>query len=177
MQLANTRIRFEENDKRLKLTLPVKRSPFYVWLYTALVLVWAAMTVWVIIQAFDIPQRDIPTSSKVVLFLVWFIWIAFWVWLGRRIWRWWQFNVADREILFINKEELVVRRPVSILGLTDAYDMQYVEPFGYDEQFNGVAFKYGSRFVLCGLGLTRPEADSLITLLNRRFFPDDDDED
>lgn len=85
--------------------------------------------------------------------------------------------MADREILFINREELVVRRPVSILGLTDAYDMQYVEPFGYDEQFNGMAFKYGSRFVLVGLGLTRPEADSLMTLLNRRFFPDDDDED
>ena len=88
MQIANTRIAFEENDKRLKITLPVQRSPFYVWLYTALVLIWAAMTVWVIIQAFDIPQRDIPTSSKVVLFLVWIIWMAFWVWLGRRIWRW-----------------------------------------------------------------------------------------
>jgi len=177
MQLANTRVVFEENDKRLKITLPIKRSPLYVGLYTALLAIWATMTVWVIIQAFDIPQRDISLTSKIVLFIVWIIWMIIWVYLGRRIWRWWQFNVADREILFINKEELIVRRPVSILGLTDVYDMSYVEPFAYDEQINGVTFKYGSRFVLCGLGLNHVEAQSLISLLNRRFFPNFDDED
>ncbi|MBK9052924.1 MAG: hypothetical protein IPL78_19015 [Chloroflexi bacterium] len=176
MQLAHTRIVFEENDQRLKITLPLKRTPLYVGLYTVLLTIWAAMTVWVIIQAIDIPQRNITLTSKIVLFIVWLIWMIIWIYLGRRIWRWWQFNVADREILFINKEELMVRRPVSILGLTDVYDMNYVEPFAYDDQLQGLAFKYGSRFVLCGLGLTQAEAHSLIALLNRRFFPHFDDE-
>lgn len=179
MQLAHTRIEFTENEQRLKITLPVQRSQLYVGLYTVLLLVWVAMTAWVVIQAFDIPGRDISSTSKFVLFVIWFLWMAFWLWIGRRLWRWWQFNVADREILFINKEELIVRRPVSILGLTDAYDMRYVEPFVFDETVHGVAFKYGSRFVLVGLGLTEPEAQTLIAMLNRRFFPQamDDDED
>ena len=179
MQLAHTRIVFEENDRRLKIVLPVQRSRLYVGLYTFLLLVWVAMTVWVIIQAFDIPNRDISTTSKFALYLIWFIWMYFWFWVGRRIWRWWQFNSADREILFINQEELIVRRPISILGLTDVYDMSFVEPFAYDETYHGVTFKYGSRFVLCGLGLTDAEAHMLISLLNRRFFPhaaDDDEE-
>ena len=52
-----------------------------------------------------------------------------WLWFGRRfIWRWWQYHMANREILFINKEVLIVRRPVSILGLTDAYDMNHLSP-------------------------------------------------
>ncbi|MCL4868541.1 MAG: hypothetical protein KJ063_06225 [Anaerolineae bacterium] len=177
MHLANTRITFEENENRLKIILPVKRSPFYVGLYTALLLIWAAATIWVIIQAFDIPQRDIPLTSKITLFFIWAVWMAVWLWLGRRIWRWWQFNIADREILFLNKEELIVRRPVSILGLTDVYDLKHVEPFVYDEKFNSLAFKYGSRFVLCGLGLTLTETQALISWLNRRFFPELDDED
>ena len=178
MQLAHTRIDFTENEQRLKITLPVQRSQLYVGLYTLMLLVWLAMTTWVVIQAFDIPSRSISATSKFVLFVIWFLWMAFWLWIGRRIWRWWQFNVADREILFINKEEVIIRRPVSILGLTDAYDMSYVEPFAYDEGYRGVAFKYGSRFVLFGLGLTEPEAHMLISLLNRRFFPHaDDDED
>ncbi len=178
MQLAHTRIVFEENDRRLKIVLPVQRSRLYVGLYSFLLLVWVATTVWVIIQAFDIPNRDISATSKFVLFLIWFLWMVFWFWIGRRLWRWWQFNIADREILFINKEELMVRRPVSILGLTDAYDMSYVEPFAYDAVYHGVTFKYGSRFVLCGLGLTQPEAQTLISMLNHRFFPQaDDDED
>lgn len=153
MQLAHTRIVFTENDQRLKITLPVQRNRLYIGLYTLLLLVWVAMTVWVIIQAFDIPQRAISGTSKVVLYGVWLIWMYFWIWLGRRIWRWWQFNIADREILFINKEELMIRRPVSILGLTDAYDMKYVEPLAYDEQYGGLAFKYGAPFCSLWVGV------------------------
>ena len=73
-------------------------------------------------------------------------------------------------MLFLDGQTLIVRRPLSLAGVTDAYDMRHVSPFYYQEKHEAIAFDYGSRGGLFGTGLARPEAEALIGVLNGRYF-------
>jgi hypothetical protein len=89
-----------------------------------------------------------------------------------RFLRWhWGYHTASREILFINKQQLILRRPVSILGPTDAYDMEHVNPFYNDEKTASPAFRYGSHEVLFGQALSESAARQLVKTLNKLYFP------
>jgi hypothetical protein len=91
--------------------------------------------------------------------------------------RWhWGYHTAGREILFLNKQRLILRRPVSIFGPTDAYDMAHVTPFYYDEAAASPAFKYGSHRVLFGQALPAIPAQQLVQTLNHLYFPDHEQE-
>jgi hypothetical protein len=143
-------------------------------LYTLIFLTWLVLTILglrEIIQVFtenpDLPRRFIWLLSCMLIF-GWIVWIFFGY---RYIWRWWQYHLARREILFINREILIVRRPVSILGLTDAYDMGHVSPLFYSDKHSAVGFDYGSRTILVGANLPKQDADWLIVRLNDRYFP------
>lgn len=172
-------VTFEETAERLKVVLPVRRQWPYLLIYSVLMLVWLGVTVWMLVLLFDTSRGEMPTAFLVVWAIILLVWAYLWYRLGRFVWRWWQYFAADREILFVNSTTLIVRRPFSMLGVTDAYAMEHVSPFYYSDKHQSVAFDYGSRGGLFGHGLAQPAARELIAALNRRFFPhavDDEDE-
>ncbi len=168
---------FAETDERLKVTIPLQRNWLLFGLFTISVVVWVVMAIIVLVYIFRnvLPDRERYTFVLTVMLIVW---LVLWYYIGRSVWKQWQYYTANREILFINKDVLIVRRPVSILGITDAYDMQYVTPFYFDEKHNCLAFNYGSQRIYFAQTLAESSARSLIRYLNGRFFPHfDDDED
>lgn len=74
---------------------------------------------------------------------------------------------------------MVIRRPVSMWGITTAYDRAHIRPFYFHPERQTPTFDYGSLYVPFAAALARSEADALIQFLNGRYFPnlDDDDED
>lgn len=165
---------FEENSERLKIILPVKRNWILFGIYTIVLLVSTAMMVWGLRftsrMAFSGERFAIVfTIMLLLLLLLLFYFLRF-------VWRQWSFYAASREILFINNQMLIVRRPVSIFGPTDAYDMQYVRPLAYSEKHRGVSFHYGSQPRLFALGLPQNQVVELISYVNGRFFPNVDDD-
>ncbi len=182
--LDQTRISFDERPEHLKVTIPVRRN-WFSWLllvvYSGLLVIWIGGLVlgiqglW---RNFEVNPDNPGFAVRWAILVV--AGLVIWLWFGRRtVWRWWQYYVAGREILFINKDLLIVRRPVSILGLTDAYDMHHVSPLYFHDKHQCLAFDYGSRGILLAPGLSRRESDWLAIKLNDRYFPgwnsDDDD--
>lgn len=173
-----TDVHFEQTPERLKIVLPVKHNIPLAILYTVLVVIWLAMMIAGVIYTIQIAFSGeryafVFTVMLVVLLLVFYR-------FGRYLLRQWAHLVAPREILFINKETLILRRPISIFGNTDAYAMNHVTPFYMSEKPAGPAFDYGYRHCYFGEGLAPQTAAELIGYLNRRFFPNydaDDDED
>jgi hypothetical protein len=115
-------------------------------------------------------------SSSFVLTVILLIWLLIWFWFGRFLWTRWQYHAANRELLFIEPEQFIIRRPVSVLGLTWVYDIGHIERMYYSEQHRCPAFDYAYQHVYFGRSLARDQAEDLITQLNRRYFPVDDEE-
>lgn len=183
MRLKGTRITLEESAERLKITLPVKRNQLAIAIYTVLALVWFGGLILFIYLLFNPPTPrgvgDLPPSLGITWFIGVLLWLYVWVrYMGRMIMRWWQYYLADREILFIDDKTLILRRPVSILGLTDAYDRQYVSPFMLDGTHNSLTFRYGNvQHILFGGTLSAEEQRTLQTYINDRYFPHHDEDD
>jgi hypothetical protein len=161
-------VHFEQTPERLKIVMPAARKWPYLILYTLLAVAWLVMIVGgliftVRILAAGASYRFVFAAINLVLL---FILYRF----GRFLLRQWATYLSNREVLFVNQEELIVRRPVSILGNTDAYDMQHVSPFYASEQPAALAFDYGYRHVYVGEGLTPNARDSLRRFLNEVFF-------
>ena len=170
-------IEFEENNERLKITLPVKRNWILFGIYSIVMLVCLGLMVSGLMYTARIAFSGERFAIVFTIMLLLLLAILFY--FMRFVWHQWQFYASPREILFINKEMLIVRRPVSILGITDAYDMQYVKPMVYDPKYRGVSFQYGSQPRLFALGLAESQVAEMVAYVNGRFFPayDDDDED
>ncbi len=164
-------VTFEETPERLKVVLPVRRQWPYLLVYSGLLLTWLGATVWMLVLLFGVSRGEMSVSFLIVWVIILLIWAYLWYRLGSFVWRWWQYFAAAREILFVSPAMLVVRRPLSLLGVTDAYAMEHVSPFYYSEKYRAVAFDYGSRGGLFAQGLELPAAQELILVLNRRFFP------
>ena len=162
------RITFEEKPEWLKVTLPERRNWLSFSIFSVALLGWVGMLGWIVY--FLATERAI----HIVLFLLLLGWLGIWLWFGRFLWTRWQYYAADREILFINAEQLIVRRPVSILGITDNYDMRYVSPFYFSDKHNCPAFDYAFQHVYFGHHLTADEVQQLIAKLNALYFPDDE---
>ncbi len=173
-------VSFDESAERLKVILPLRRQWPFLATYSAIMLTWVIVTVWMLVRLFQTSRGQMSLFYVIVWALILLVWAYLWYRLGRFVWRWWQYYAADREILFINRELLIIRRPLSLLGVTDSYAMEHVSPFYYSEKHEAIAFDYGSRGGLFGQALTLDSAQRLIAALNRRFFPhalDGDDED
>lgn len=170
-------IEFEENDERLKIVLPVRRNWILFGIYSVVLLVCLALMVSGL--AFTARMAFSGARFAIVFTIMLLLLLLILFYFMRFVWHQWQYYAAPREILFINKEMLIVRRPVSILGITDAYDMQYVQPFRYDPKYRGVSFHYGSQPRLFALGLAEAQVVEMVDFVNGRFFPayDDDDDD
>jgi hypothetical protein len=160
-------VEMKESPQWLKIVLPVRRSSSLLVLFTACLLVWVVMLAGVIAAIF----RE---QYGFVLNVMLFVWLLLWLWLGRILWRRWQYYAANRELLFINEEQLIVRRPVSVLGSTDVYDFKHVSPLYYSEKHQCPAFDYAFQHVYFGQSLAADAASQLIDALNNRYFPDRD---
>jgi hypothetical protein len=168
--LAAGSLLYEVSPERLKVTIPLKVNWILFTLHSLGLAVWLVM-VWLVITYLF---RGL--SNSFVLTVLILLWLAFWLWFGRFLWNRWQFFAANREILFIDKEQLIVRRPMSIFGITNAYDMKYVSPFYYSDKHNCVAFDYAYAHVYFGHSLDETAAKAFIADLNRRYFPEEEDE-
>jgi len=165
MSVQMDRVELQDGDERLKVVLPVERNWLLYGLFSVSLLIWIAMIVGVL-------GAMLREQFGFLLNIMLLVWLAIWVWFGRVLWRRWQYFAADREILFINEQQLLVRRPVSILGTTDVYDMRHVSPFYFSEKHHCPAFDYAYQHVYFGQSLTSDLAKGLITDLNQRYFPD-----
>ncbi|MEJ2747541.1 MAG: hypothetical protein P8183_06490 [Anaerolineae bacterium] len=168
-------IQLEETPQRLKISWPLQR-PWLLFIFLSVALVvWLVMLVGMLIYL----GRDVMGAGERFTFVfsvMLIVWLLVWLWLGRILAKRWQYFAANREIMFINQTQLIIRRPVSLLGITDAYDMQHVSPFYLSEKYNCPVFDYGYQHVYFGQSLPPEEMTRLIELLNGRFFPDGDDD-
>ena len=167
-------VTLEENAERLKIVVPLKRKWVYLTIYTILLLTWVAMVVYGLVFTWQMAFSGARFAFAFTALLLLFLFVLYR--LGRTIWRQWQYYVAGREILFLFEDHLVIRRPVSLLGITTAYDRQFIRPFYYDDSQHSPAFEYGNLYILFGVGLPRAEAEELVQFLNGRYFPDVDEE-
>jgi len=169
-------VHFEQKPERLKIVLPLKRNWPFLIVYTILVITWLVMMVWGLIFIVQVALSRERYGFVFILMLLIGLLI---MWrFGRFLWRQWSSYASDREILFINPEVLIVRRPVSIWGNTDAYDMKHVRPFYESAKPPALAFDYGSHHIYTGEALTAEARESLRRFLNAQYFPgrDEDDE-
>ncbi|MEM7115644.1 MAG: hypothetical protein AAF614_24595 [Chloroflexota bacterium] len=170
-------VHFEQTPERLKIVLPVKRRWFLMALYTLLVLIWLVMLAWGII--FTIQDAALSGERYAFVFTTMLLILLYILYrLGRRaVWGPWQGLMANREILFINKDQFIIRRPLSLLGTTDFYALEHIGHFFFLDEHDCPAFSYGQFRTEFGHGLDRAAADSLINFLNDRYIPERDDDD
>lgn len=165
------RVQFGIVDERLKVVMPLYRQWPFLVTYTVLLLAWIGATGWMLALLFGADTTDLTTQFMIVWIVILLIWAYIWYRLGRMVWRWWQYYAATREVLFVDDDILIIRRPLSLLGVTDAFDMDHVSPFYYSDKHTAIAFDYGSRGGLFATGVARAEAEQLIAYLNDRYFP------
>lgn len=170
-------VHFEQSPERLKIVLPVRRNWFLIILYTILVLIWLVMLAWGIL--FTIQDAALSGERYAFVFTTMLLILLYVLYrLGRRtVWRPWQGLMATREILFINKEQFIIRRPLSLLGTTDFYALEHIGHFFYLDEQRSPAFSYGQFRTEFGQGLDPTAADQLIAFLNDRYIPERDDDD
>ncbi len=160
----------EDGDERLKVVIPFGIHWPALLLHTLAVMTWLGMLIAVLVYLIR------GLSSSFVLTVILIIWLLVWLWFGRFLWSRWQYNAASREVLFIEPEQIIVRRPVSILGLTWTYDMNHVSRLYYSDQHSCPAFDYAYLHVYFGRSLGEAQARRLIDEVNRRYFPDEPEE-
>ncbi len=168
--LADHQVLFDENPDRVKITIPLKVNWVVFGAHALALAVWLVMVGLVVVYLFR------GLSNSLVLTALILLWMLIWLWFGRFLFNRWQYYAANREILFIDEEQLIVRRPLSILGITNVYDINYVSAFYYSEKHNCVAFDYAYAHVFFGHSLDETAARAFITEINGRYFPDEDDE-
>lgn len=177
MRLGDGRITLEEQENWQKVVMPAEKKPPLFILYTILMLIWLIMFGFMVVGLFSPFGGEAAPIFQFVWRALLVLWLGIWIWFARKwLWRYWQYYAANRELLFINPETFIIRRPVSILGVTDAYDMKHITPLAYDGQEKAVGFDYGSHPIRFGRGLTAREAGDLIAILNHRYFPQHDEE-
>ena len=162
-------------DDRLKIILPVKRKWFLFLAYSLMLLACIVLFVGGIIYTIQIGFSGERYALGFV-FLAFLFMFALYR-LSKFVWKQWQYFAASREIMFIDDKMLIIRRPLSIFGITDAYDWNQVRPFSYSEKYNTPMFEYGQRNIFFGQDLTHKQADQLIWGLNDHYFPEYDDYD
>lgn len=161
-------VRFEQTPERLKIVLPIRRNWPLLTIYTVLGITWFAMLIGGLIFTVRIAFSGESYALVFAVMLLGFLLILFR--FGRFLLRQWATYLSNREILFINREELIVRRPVSIWGNTDVYDMQFVTPFYMSNKPQAVAFDYGYRHIYVAEALLPEARVALRQFLNDTYF-------
>jgi len=159
-------VQYDETPLRLKITIPIRVNWFLFALFSLLLAVWVVVLSLIMRFSLEVVRFGFVLAT---LFL---LWLLVWLWSGRFLWNRWQYFAANREILFVEKEQLILRRPVSILGITTVYDFRHVTRFYYSDRHNCAAFDYTYYHVYFGHSLPAKDARMLVEQLNARFFPD-----
>jgi len=158
----------EEKPEWLKIVMPVKRRGLMALFFSLLLVAWLAMLVYVIAAMFRERFGFLLNAMLVV-------WLVIYLFLGRVLWRRWEYFAANREILFVSDEQLILRRPVSILGSTETYDRKHVSRLYHSDKHHCPAFDYAYQHVYLGRDLAEDDARELVLWLNQRLFPEDSD--
>jgi MFS family permease len=162
-------VHFEQMPERLKIVLPAARKWGYLAVYSLLVVAWLVMMLGGLI--FIVRILASGAGYRWVFTIMILILLAILFRFGRFLWRQWAAFASNREVLLVNPEELIVRRPVSIWGNTDAYDMAHVSPFYESANPQALAFDYGYRHVYVGEALTSEARQALAQFLNQQYLP------
>ncbi len=168
-------VHFEQTPERVKIVLPVARNWPLLIIYSLLMLIWLGMMIGGLVFMVRIAFSGERYAFAFALMLIVLLLILFR--FGRFLWRQWTTYLSNREILFVNKEELIVRRPVSMWGNTDVYDMKYVTPPHLSQRPRAVTFDYGYRHVFVGEALSPGAQQALCDFLTTTYFPDNADDD
>ncbi len=161
MQTETTILELED---KVKITLPVERKSGLLILFSLALVVWIVMLV--VVLTFLIGG----SSSTFILTAILIAWVLVWLWFGRFLWNRWQYFAANREILFVDEEQIILRRPVSILGQTTVYDRKHVGEFYISDRHECPAFDYAYLHVYFGQSLSKEDAELLVKELNTRFY-------
>jgi hypothetical protein len=164
MTRSNT---IEELEDSLKVTLPIERNWGILILFSFTLIVWLGMLIFILTYLIG------RTSSSIIQTAILIIWVLVWLWFGRFLWNRWQYFAANREILFVDQGQVIIRRPVSILGHTTTYDRQHVSEFYISERHQCPTFDYAYLHVYFGQSLAMEEAEVLVRELNLKLFWDD----
>jgi len=159
-------IEFDDDLERTKITIFLARKWGYLVLFSSALVIWLVMLTGMLIYLIG------GRSPRIVLTFLLLLWLVIWFVFGRFLWKRWQYFAAGREILFIDQEQLIVRRPVSILGITNAYDMAHISPFYYSDTHNCPTFDYAYLHVYFGHGLSHEDAARIVNEINPRWFPE-----
>lgn len=163
------RITFEDRPEWLKVVMPVQRNWLMLIIFALSLLVWVGMSIWMLLFLIQDVIIARPRAAFVLGTII-VVWLIIWYYVGRSVSRRFQYYAAGRELMFINKERLIIRRPFSIWGLTDAFDMSHVRPFYLSDRHDCPAFDYGNQKVYFGAALTGEEAAGLLKMLNTLYF-------
>ena len=161
----------EEADGKLKVTITIRRNWLFLIVYSVAILVWIAMVAVVISYLLR------GWSNRFVLTILLLLWLLIWFWLGRFLLNRWQYQFASRELIFIDDEQLILRRPVSLFGLTSTYDRQHVSQFYLSDKHNCPAFDYAYAHVYFGQSLESESSRNLVRDLNDKYFPEESNDD
>lgn len=169
-----TDIHFEQSPERLKIVMPLRRHWPYLLIYTILATLWTVMMIGGFIFAIQLVRSGARYTFVFVIMVLIFLFILYR--FGRFLFRQWAHYLAGREVLFINLEELILRRPISIWGNTDVYDIQHISGIKESAKPVALTFDYGYRHIYFGEGITAGARTELGRFLNERYFPTQGDE-
>ena len=161
-------ITFSENNGRLQITIPQKRHWILFGLYSVMLIVWIGLFIGAVIYTWRIAFSGERYAGGFTFLLLIFLFLLYR--LGKIVWKQWQYYAASREILFIDDALLIIRRPVSLAGLTDAYDMKHISHFYYSGRYDTPAFEYGQRKIFFAQDLGETRGRQLVGVLNGRYF-------
>jgi hypothetical protein len=159
-------VTFEEGLERLKVIIPLRTNWPLLLLFSLAMLIWLAMLLIVLVYL----VRGMSTNFVLTILLI--LWMIVWFLFGRFLFARWQYFAASREILYVDEEQLILRRPVSILGLTTSYDINHITPFYFSDKHHCAAFDYAYLHVYFGRSINEEACLELINDLNQRYFPD-----
>ena len=163
-------IQIDANEDKTKIILPVRRNWLLVGLFSIALIIWVVGLVVIVLSMFD-EGRTAVLNCMVVG------WLILWGFMGKSLWKQWQHYISPREVLFLAADRLILRRPVSIFGSTDAYDRTHLTPFVYDADRHAISFDYANHRITFGHTLPAADAQETVQQLNTLYFPDWDDED
>jgi len=163
-------IQIDENEDKTKIILPVRRNWLLVGLFSIALVIWVVGLVVIVISMFD-------EGRTAVLNCMVLVWLVLWGFMGKSLWKQWQQYISSREVLFLTADRLILRRPVSMFGSTDAYDRAHLTPFTYDDDRHAISFDYANHRITFGHTLPIADAQQTVQQLNTLYFPDWDEED
>ena len=162
-------VHFEQTPERLKIVLAARRMWPFLLLYSALVLAWLVMMIWGFVFLIQIVRSG--AGYRFVFAVMILVLLAILYRFGRFILRQWATYLSNREILFFNAEEMILRRPVSIWGNTDVYGLEHASAIYQSGNPPALAFDYGYRHIYFGEALSAESREALKQYLNQQYFP------